>query len=94
MSAPVEAIPAPRPFALRRWADPTGVSGTGIVAHGVQWFDGRIELRWIGTTTGVTSSCSYDSMEDMLRVHGHGGHTEVAWLSVGSEVRCPPRAHT
>ncbi|GIG63693.1 hypothetical protein Lfu02_80650 [Longispora fulva] len=84
---PPDPIRPPRPFALRRWSDPTGVSGTGVVAHGVVWFDGRVELRWIGTTTGVTSSCSYDSIDDVLRVHGHGGRTEVAWLPEPSPKR-------
>ncbi|MGY0231806.1 hypothetical protein [Longispora urticae] len=90
MTAPVE-IAAPRAFVLRRWVDPTGVSGVGVVAHGVRWFDGRVELRWVGTTTGVASSCSYDSVADVLRVHGHDGSTEIGWLpECALGYRCPP----
>ncbi|MGY0236887.1 hypothetical protein [Longispora urticae] len=70
----------PRRFAMRRWDDPTGVSGTGIVAYGVAWTDDRVVMRWLGSTTGVTQVAVFDSMDDLMRIHGHGGRTEVVWV--------------
>jgi len=37
--------PGPRPFVLRRLVDETGVSGTGVVAEGVEFSDGTVALR-------------------------------------------------
>lgn len=71
---------APRPFALRRTEDVTGVSGTGIVALGVEWPDGLVVLRW--TSDWPTSVVFHDrGMESVEAVHGHGGKTQVVWLS-------------
>jgi hypothetical protein len=39
--------PGPRPFVLRRLVDETGVSGTGVVAEGVEFSDGTVALRWL-----------------------------------------------
>jgi len=64
-------------FYLNRKVDETGISGTGIVAEGVQFEDGTAALRWFGKTasTGI-----YRSIADVLIVHGHGGKTQVVWL--------------
>lgn len=75
---------SPRRFAFRRWHDPSGVSGLGVVAHGVAWPDDTVVLRWLGTTTGVRQICVFDSLDDLMRVHGHGGRSEILWLD-------PPR---
>ncbi|MGY0235760.1 hypothetical protein [Longispora urticae] len=69
-----------RRFLLRRWQDPSGVSGLGTVADGVAWSDDTVVLRWLGTTTGVRQICVFMSLDDLMRVHGHGGRSEVLWL--------------
>jgi hypothetical protein len=51
------------------------VSGTGPVAEGVQWSSGEAELNWLSE---VTSSGVYDSVDDVLTVHGRGGTTHPA----------------
>jgi hypothetical protein len=38
----------PRLFVLVRDLDPTGVSGTGIVAERVVWWNGTACVRWYG----------------------------------------------
>lgn len=66
-----------RRLLLLRHRDPTGVSGVGVVAEGVQFSDGSAALRWHGehATTSV-----YDSgVEAILAIHGHGGATEVVY---------------
>ncbi len=71
---------APRPFALRRREDVSGVSGTGVVALGAEWPDGLVVLRW--TSDWPTSVVFHDrGIESVEAIHGHGGKTEVVWLS-------------
>lgn len=70
-----------RMFELHRHEDATGVSGTGVVAEGVEFGDGRCALRW---RTAKTSTACYDSVVDLEAIHGHNGATEVVWLDGGA----------
>ena len=63
-------------FKLFRVQDPSGVSGTGFVAEGVQFTSGKCVLAW---TTDVQSIAVYDSMADLVAIHGHDGKTRVHW---------------
>ena len=66
-----------RTFLLVRGCDVSGVSGTGIVAEGVEFTDGTVVLRWLRRPNGTGL---YASLKDMLEVHGHGGLTCVRWI--------------
>ncbi|MFG3439874.1 hypothetical protein ACGF0J_21725 [Nonomuraea sp. NPDC047897] len=66
-----------RRFVLRRDADPSGVSGTGNVADGVEWPDGSVTVRWRGDRP---STVCWVSLDDAIAIHGHGGSTRVVWL--------------
>lgn len=67
-----------RRFVLERTEDPTGVSGIGTVAEGVQFNDGRITLRWcVGEHR---STVNWDSTEAIEAIHGHDGRTKIRWL--------------
>jgi hypothetical protein len=66
----------PRLFRLYRRTDVTGVSGTGIVAEGVQFADGVVVLRWLGEHA---STVIWASLDDALAIHGHDGATRVLW---------------
>lgn len=79
-----------RRFLLRRDVDETGVSGTGDVAQGVEFDDGRACLRWL---TDTASTCAYDSMGDLELIHGHGGKTRIVWLDL-EPVECGARIPT
>lgn len=68
----------PMPFALYRHQDVTGVSGPGTVAHGVQFADGTVVLRWLGEHA---STVVWESLEHAMHVHGHDGKTHVVWLA-------------
>lgn len=70
------ADPTPRTFTLIRDVDETGISGTGAIASGCQWPDGTVALRW---NTDTASTTLFDSVGDMLAVHGHSGATRVEW---------------
>lgn len=72
-----EITAEPRRFKLVRTEDVTGMSGTGVVAYGVEFGDGRTEMRWC---TEVRSNGSYDSIADLIHIHGHGGATVVEWI--------------
>lgn len=61
-------------FYLQRDEDESGVSGTGIVAEGVIFTDGRCAMRWL---TEIASTGLYDNIEHLKRIHGHGGKTKV-----------------
>lgn len=64
-------------FHLQRNEDITGISGTGIVAEGVQFSNGWIALTWL---TEHTSVVFYPKIEDVYFIHGHSGATQVVWL--------------
>jgi hypothetical protein len=71
---------APRPFALYRRSDSTGISGTGVVAEGCAFNDGSAVLRWL--SDWPTSVVFHDrGMEAIEKVHGHSGATQVVWMS-------------
>lgn len=65
-----------RVFWLQRDHDVSGVSGTGVVAHGVLWPDGTASVRWTGPRPSVVH---WDSIADAEAVHGHGGHTRIVF---------------
>jgi hypothetical protein len=61
-------------FYLDRAEDKTGVSGTGIVAEGIEFDNGKCAVSWRGKYETVTV---YDSLETVEELHGHGGATRV-----------------
>ena len=67
----------PKRFQLVRNEDESGVSGTGVVAHGVAFECGKAVLCWAvsGHSVGV-----YDSVDVLLSIHGHGGRTVLEWV--------------
>lgn len=65
-----------RPFLLWRDEDVSGVSGTGIVADGCVFPNGKVALAWRGDKPSVII---YDSLADLEAVHGHHGSTHVVW---------------
>ncbi|MFZ5879133.1 MAG: hypothetical protein ACOY0R_07175 [Chloroflexota bacterium] len=68
-----------RNFWLNRLEDESGVSGTGMVAEGTQFENGKCVLAWI--TTQFQSIGIYNSIEEVERIHGHNGKTLVVWAA-------------
>lgn len=66
-----------RRFHLYRSVDITGVSGTGVIAEGIEFSDGCVVLRWLSKTPSVIV---YMDVADMLIVHGHNGNTTIQWI--------------
>lgn len=65
-----------RRFFLQRDVDETGISGTGVVAQGVEFDDGTVALRWLSE---FTSTAIYARMKDVEKIHGHNGQTRVVY---------------
>ena len=63
-------------FYLVRHKDISGVSGTGIVAEGVEFDDGQVAVSWFGRYHGIEIM---PSVADYVAVHGHDGATELVW---------------
>lgn len=63
-------------FRLVRDTDVSGTSGVGEVAQGVQFDDGTCAMRWL---TETASTGVYDSIEDLIFIHGHNGATNAVF---------------
>lgn len=77
-----------RRFELVRDDDESGVSGTGVVAIGVEYPDGAVHLQWRNAdndeldtdSNGVAFKPAPDGVEATEEVHGHGGRTRIRWI--------------
>lgn len=80
-----------RRFLLNRAHDNNGISGTGIVAEGLEFTSGKCVLCWYGRIGSITV---FDSLGDLLFVHGHGLDTVIEWIDSehthGRDRRKPP----
>lgn len=74
---PGDVLGEPRRWRLVRNTDVNGISGTGVVAYGVQFPDGTVAYRWNSDTATTVVA---DSIETVASIHGHDGATVVEWL--------------
>lgn len=64
-------------FTLHRKQDPSGVSGTGIVAEGWECSSGEfVVLVWLSLTPTLGV---YRDIREVELLHGHEGKTEIVW---------------
>lgn len=79
---------AAKPFYLVRIEDASGVSGTGRVAQGTIFDNGKVALTWLSDHPSVTV---YDNIGEVRAIHGHEGKTEVQmdpdWKRIANELR-------
>ena len=61
-------------FYLNRVEDESGISGTGRVAQGFIFDNGKVCVTWLSDHPSVTV---YDNIGEVHAIHGHGGKTEV-----------------
>lgn len=64
-------------FQLVRHEDETGISGTGVIAEGVEFSNGVCVLNWL---TDFTSQGIYPSIEEIIDIHGHEGRTVLRYI--------------
>ena len=62
---------------MNRTKDETGISGTGIVAEGLQFSSKKCVISWLSDTPSIEI---YDSIEEVRRIHGHQGETQIKWI--------------
>lgn len=67
-----------RNFVLKRDEDVTGISGTGIVAEGVIFSDGRAVVCWLSGEHH--SVVVWDSIEDVRAINCHGNKTKILYV--------------
>jgi hypothetical protein len=65
-----------RTFQLVRDVDVTGKSGTGVVAEGIEWSNGKVTVAWL---TQWPSIATFDDLDDLLGAHGHEGSTRAVF---------------
>ena len=61
-------------FYLNRVEDESGISGTGRVAQGFIFDNGKVAVTWLSEHPSVTV---YDNFGEVSAIHGHGGKTEI-----------------
>ena len=61
-------------FYLKREEDESGISGTGRVAQGFVFDNGKVAVTWLSEHPSVTV---YDSIGEVHAIHGHGGKTII-----------------
>jgi len=66
-----------RRFRLERTEDESGVSGTGIIAEGVEFYHGDCVIGWL---TKHKSLGVYRNVKEMMNIHGHNGKTVLVWI--------------
>lgn len=75
-----------RTFDLFRHDDVTGVSGEGVVAQGCTFHDSTVAMRWCVPGKPISTTI-YNSILDVVAIHGHDGRTEVRWHERGPQER-------
>lgn len=71
-----------RRFELQRDEDISGVSGTGVVAEGVDFEDGVAVLRWNKGEFPTSVVFHERGMESVDAIHGHNGSTRIVYLDL------------
>ena len=66
-----------RRFRLNRREDASGISGTGIVAEGLEFTDGTVVMKWLTHYSILEQATNIHTIE---AVHGHGGRSIVEWV--------------
>ena len=74
-----------RLFKMVRNADETGVSGTGVVADGIEFPNGMVAVCWRSKTPSVNVYRSFVEFKHVhIDAHPSNG-TEIHWMTVAPE---------
>ena len=71
-----------RRFYVERVEDESGVSGTGRVAEGCEFDNGKVAMQWLSHKPSVTI---FDNIKHLKDLHGHKGKTIVVWIDPAPE---------
>lgn len=81
-----------RTFLLYRDIDVTGVSGTGVVAEGIEFSDHTVAMHWIAGE--YHSTVIWDSIASVEAIHGHAGATRIVWTTTEDNPHTHPEVHS
>ena len=73
-------VTIPRIFKVIRSKDHSGISGTGLVAQGVEFHTGQVVIMWC-CKEGKETIEIHPSLSVFLEIHGHGSSTEVIFIN-------------
>jgi hypothetical protein len=84
-----------RTFVLVRTEDVSGISGTGIVAEGVEFSDGSVSVRWLNSGVSEANKARgvepttviHPSVKSVEALHGHNGASQVVFTGTAPEIR-------
>lgn len=65
-----------RTFKLVRDEDVSGISGTGVVAEGIEYTNGKVSMCWRGDFHTIENA---DNIHVIEYLHGHQGRTRIVW---------------
>ena len=68
--------PRSRKFKLVRDDDETGISGTGVVAEGIEFSNGMCAMCWL---TAMHSVAVYPNVRQLEAIHGHNGRARIVF---------------
>jgi hypothetical protein len=71
-------------FRLNRLEDIHGNSGTGIVAVGVIYPNGKVAMSW---RTDLATVVIADSITVIEELHGHNGRTQIEYLELSKPMQ-------
>ena len=80
-----------RTFVVVRKEDVSGVSGTGIIAEGALFSNGKVVVNWISMHKILEV---VDSVAEWQAVHGHEGKTVILWDDEPAEEPEPEKKKT
>jgi hypothetical protein len=63
-------------FQLVRDDDETGISGTGVVAEGIEFSNGYCAMSWL---TPMHSVAVYPNIRQLEAIHGHNGRARIVF---------------
>ncbi len=78
---------AAKVFYLVRIEDPSGISGTGIIAEGAQWSQGDATVKWNSEYPCFQWWPKGWQHTDVI--HRHGGRTKIVWADDGPPPEAP-----
>jgi hypothetical protein len=84
-----------RRFRLHRVEDVSGVSGTGVVAEGVEFSDGWTVTHWLDRepmNEPTITTWLNRGHDGLVKVHGHSGSTKIEWLDIPNPIPAPDYA--
>jgi len=76
-----------RLFQLHRDEDSSGVSGTGVVAEGVEFTNRECVIHWLAKRSSMGM---YATIDDVVAIHGHANRTRVVWVEASAPVHTTP----